>query len=235
MLGAARNLPADEGEEKKERCCQPRAETERGRQVHANRDAACHQDCTQAGELPHAVHEDERQIMCSHHDHDSRVEPGRTKSRDADQDGQREPHSEGYLDTERIHGVTIGKRIGMAHATQQQLGQGKNEKAADNKDDLCQMEGVPCAHCRRCALHRGRNKLTGESTEEGIANILLRLSDFHDSLILQAAGYNALVKQANVCSGNLHGPASFCLAGEGCRSLTRLFIRRDVPWSRSSS
>jgi hypothetical protein len=35
--------------------------------------------------------------------------------------------------------------------------------------------------------------LAGESTEKGIANILLRLSDFHDAAILQLVSNSGLV------------------------------------------
>lgn len=72
----------------------------------------------------------------------------------------------------------------MAQTSQHQLGEGKDEKPAQHKDDLSQMEGAPRACCCRCAPQHGRDKLAGESAEKGIANILLRLSDFHGAAIL---------------------------------------------------
>ncbi len=122
--------------------------------------------------------------MSSQSDHESRVEPDWSKSCNADYHGERERQGEANLDTKRIHRMSLRKRIGMPQASQQKLGEGKDEKPAQHKDDLSEMEGAPCTCCCRCAPQHGRDKLAGESAEKGIANILLRLSDFHDSAIL---------------------------------------------------
>ena len=131
--------------------------------------------------------------MSSQRDHESWVEPGRSKSRDADHDGQCERQRECNLDGKRIHRVSLRKRIGMTQTSQQQLCDGKDEKPAQHKDDLSKMERVPCARRCRCAPQHGRDKLAGKSTDKGIANILLRLSDFHDAHILQVVNNGGLV------------------------------------------
>src|ERR1039458_9644904 len=48
---------------------------------------------------------------------------------------------------------------------------------------------MPCAHRRRRAPEHGRDKLTGEAPHERLANIFLRIDDFHDAIIASRSSF----------------------------------------------
>lgn len=151
--------------------------------VEAGEDAGRDHEPAKDEELAHSIEEGEGQVVRSDDNQERRIEPeGVVEGRGSD-DRKAERDDEGDLHGKGVHGVAFGEGGGAAHEAEQELGERKDEHAAEDQGEDGGAGREPGSEDGGGEPDESGDELAGESAEEGGADVALGVGDGHGLMI----------------------------------------------------
>jgi len=169
---------SDESEGEQESSADPAAEREMGGRVKAGQDTCDDHESGEDEEHSHSIKEGEGKVVRSDDEQAGRVEPVEVVESGSSDEGEQDGNDECRLHGERVHRVA-GERSPAAHQAKEQLREREDEHAAEDEGEDGGLGRGPGGENRRGEPDETGDKLAGESSQEGRADVALGVGDLH--------------------------------------------------------